>query len=49
MRPKTFIWLSNLLALSVHDEGYYRNVHDEGYYRNVHDEGYYRNASCALN
>jgi len=43
------IWLSNLLILSVRDEGYSRNVRDEDYSRNVRDEGYSRNSSCALN
>jgi len=40
--------ISNLLPLSVHDEGYSRSVQDEGYSRSVHDEGYSRNASWAL-
>jgi hypothetical protein len=42
LAPKYFkiVWLSNILALSVPDEGYSRNVHDEGYSRNVPDEGY---------
>ena len=48
------MWLSNLLLMSVPDEGYSRNVPDEGYYVSdegyyVSDEGYSRNASCALN
>ena len=43
LAPKYFkiVWLSNILALSVPDEGYSRNVHDEGYSRNVPDEGYW--------
>ena len=47
---------SNLLSLSVHDEGYCRHtslsVHDEGYCRHtslsVHDEGYCRHTSCVM-
>jgi hypothetical protein len=47
LAPEYFkiIWLSNILALSVHDEGH--SVHDEGH--SVHDEGHSRNASCGLN
>jgi hypothetical protein len=42
LAPKDFkiIWLSNILALIVPDEGYSRNVLAEGYSRNVPDEGY---------
>ena len=45
-------WISNILSLSVPDEGYYvpdegYYVPDEGYY--VPDEGYSRNVSCTLN
>ena len=38
LAPEYFkiIWLSNILALSVHDEGH--SVHDEGH--SVHDEGH---------
>jgi hypothetical protein len=40
--PKHFwiSWLSNLLTLNVHDDGYSRNVPDEGFSRNVPDEGF---------
>jgi hypothetical protein len=49
------IWLSNLLIMSVPDEGYssvpdegYSSVPDEGY-SSVPDEGYTRNVSYSLN
>ena len=47
LAPEYFkiIWLSNILALSVYDEGH--SVHDEGH--SVHAEGHSRNASCGLN
>jgi hypothetical protein len=37
------MWLSNLLLMSVPDEGYSSNVPDEGYSSNVPDEGYSSN------
>ena len=52
------IWLSNILALNVPEEGYSRDVPEEGYSRDVPEEGYSRdlpedgysrNALCALN
>ena len=52
------IWFSNILtlsvpdegySLSVPDEGYSLSVPDEGYSLSVPDEGYSRNMSCTLN
>jgi hypothetical protein len=34
------IWLSNILALNVPEEGYSRDVPEEGYSRDVPEEGY---------
>ena len=36
------IWLSNIVALNVSEEGYSRDVPEEGYSRNAPEEGYSR-------
>jgi hypothetical protein len=41
--PRLLNHFSNILALSVPDEGYCSNVPDEGYSSNVPDEGYSSN------
>ena len=35
------IWLSDILALSISDEGYSLSISDEGYSLSISDEGYF--------